>query len=166
MFRTSRGASSTCIKDCAQGSLLSPGLACQQPQTTTHYHPHITPCTPDAYERTAPLLTSLKYPFLNLRPRRRPSARAPPVLTSTPYISDILHSDMSFYTSSPTSPLSGFFPTAPAGPHAFAGFQQDPRAQHATYAALGSGTAHNAAQGHAIARARAAAHQPQRTFSK
>ena len=54
---------------------------------------------------------------------------------------------MSYYTSPPTSPLSGFFPTAPAAPHAFAGFQQDPRATHAVYAALGPGAAHNARAG-------------------
>ena len=70
---------------------------------------------------------------------------------------------MSYYSSPPSSPLSGFFPVGPAGPHAFAAFQQDPRTTHSMYAALGPGAAHvNAAEGQAIARARAAAqHQGQ-----
>ncbi|KAI0673795.1 hypothetical protein C8Q78DRAFT_1076766 [Trametes maxima] len=61
----------------------------------------------------------------------------------------------SYYSSPPSSPLSGFFPTGPASPHAFASFQQSPRDSQSMYAALTSSSAHNAAQGQAIARSRA-----------
>lgn len=64
-------------------------------------------------------------------------------------------SSMYSYSSPPSSPLSGFFPTGPASPHAFATFQQDPRGAHSMYAALRSGSGHNAAQGQAIANANA-----------
>ncbi|KAI0368869.1 hypothetical protein BV20DRAFT_1036799 [Pilatotrama ljubarskyi] len=61
----------------------------------------------------------------------------------------------SYYSSPPSSPMSSFFPTGPASPHAFSSFQQSPRDSQAMYAALTSSSAHNAAQGQAIARAQA-----------
>ncbi|EJF67281.1 hypothetical protein BD309DRAFT_871149 [Dichomitus squalens] len=61
----------------------------------------------------------------------------------------------SIYTSPPSSPIASFFPTGPSSPHAFASFQQDPRNTHTMFAALASGSPHNAAQGQAIAMARA-----------
>ncbi|EGO31152.1 hypothetical protein SERLADRAFT_376867 [Serpula lacrymans var. lacrymans S7.9] len=42
------------------------------------------------------------------------------------------------YTSPPTSPTYGFFPSGPASPHAFSSFHQDPRQTHNMYASLGS----------------------------
>ncbi|THH23134.1 hypothetical protein EUX98_g8049 [Antrodiella citrinella] len=46
----------------------------------------------------------------------------------------------SYYTSPPSSPTVGFFPTAPASPNAFSGFQyhQSPRDQHDMYAEFGA----------------------------
>ncbi|KAM5535866.1 hypothetical protein V8D89_010484 [Ganoderma adspersum] len=61
----------------------------------------------------------------------------------------------SYYTQTPTSPIASFFPVGPASPHAFGSFQQDPRSKHSMFAALTSSSAHNAAQGQAIAMARA-----------
>ncbi|PIL31345.1 hypothetical protein GSI_06043 [Ganoderma sinense ZZ0214-1] len=60
----------------------------------------------------------------------------------------------SYYTQTPTSPIASFFPVGPASPHAFGSFQQDPRSTHSMFAALSS-SSHNAAQGQAIAMARA-----------
>ncbi|KAI6031346.1 hypothetical protein BKA83DRAFT_4199051, partial [Pisolithus microcarpus] len=42
------------------------------------------------------------------------------------------------YPSAPRSPTFGFFPTAPASPHAFSTIHGDPRDTHAMYASLGS----------------------------
>lgn len=44
----------------------------------------------------------------------------------------------SYYSSPPTSPASGFFPSGPASPHAFASFHQSPRDNHSMYAAFGA----------------------------
>lgn len=44
----------------------------------------------------------------------------------------------SYYSSPPSSPMSGFFPTGPSSPHAFSSFHQSPRDTHAMYAAFGS----------------------------
>ncbi|KAH7886222.1 hypothetical protein F5I97DRAFT_1878567 [Phlebopus sp. FC_14] len=42
------------------------------------------------------------------------------------------------YAVPPRSPTFGFFPTAPAAPHAFSSLHGDPRDAHAMYASLGS----------------------------
>ncbi|KAI0785399.1 hypothetical protein BC629DRAFT_1678079 [Irpex lacteus] len=44
----------------------------------------------------------------------------------------------SYYTSQPSSPVTSFFPNAPASPHAFSSFGQSPRDSHNMYASLGS----------------------------
>ncbi|KAI0094408.1 hypothetical protein BDY19DRAFT_988256 [Irpex rosettiformis] len=36
----------------------------------------------------------------------------------------------SYYTSQPSSPVTGFFPNGPASPHAFSTFGQSPRDSH------------------------------------
>ncbi|GJE89492.1 hypothetical protein PsYK624_055930 [Phanerochaete sordida] len=47
----------------------------------------------------------------------------------------------SYYSAPPSSPMAGFFPTAPSSPHAFASFHQSPRDGHAMYAAFGAACA-------------------------
>lgn len=63
---------------------------------------------------------------------------AAPERTRLAYPTQIKTTMSSYYSSSPASPVGGFFPTGPASPHAFAGFHQSPRDGHAMYAALGA----------------------------
>ncbi|CDO73440.1 hypothetical protein BN946_scf185013.g75 [Trametes cinnabarina] len=66
---------------------------------------------------------------------------------STPFIAATTTMS-SYYSSPPSSPMSSFFPTGPASPHAFSAFQQSPRDSQEMYAALASRSAPGAHQGH------------------
>ncbi|PCH34251.1 hypothetical protein WOLCODRAFT_148314 [Wolfiporia cocos MD-104 SS10] len=47
------------------------------------------------------------------------------------------------YASTSSSPVSSFFPTGPASPHAFSSFHQSPRDTHAMFAAFSSSGQHS-----------------------